>query len=548
MKKTLVICFIISSFQFISAQETTTRKDSLQGGLRPERTCFDVLRYDLNIKINPNEKSIVGYNDITFNVVDTTSKIQLDLFENMQVDSIIFNSKKLSYKREFGAVFIDCPSALTAKSQQSLRFYYSGKPIIAKKAPWDGGFVYATDGQGKPWIGVACQGTGASLWYPVKDSQSDEPDFGATIKVAVPNGLMDVSNGRFVGSEDLKNGYTRWDWKVKNPINTYSINVNIADYAHIHDTYKGLDLDYYVLRENEEKAKIHFEQVKLMMECFQSKFGPYPFANDGYKLVETPYLGMEHQSAVAYGNKYMSGYLGRDRSKTGIGLLFDYIIVHESGHEWFGNNITAKDNADMWIHEGFTTYTECVYAECQYGYEKGQAYINGLKKNIDNDGPIIGPYGVNKEGSGDMYEKGALLLNTLRHVVNDDDKWWKILLNYSEEFHLKITDTESVVAFFNKETGMNLTPIFNQYLRHAKIPILEFSFDKKGLLKYRWAVDEKDFKMPAELIINSKAIRIYPTNEWTTFKTKLKSSFSQNNIETNKFYINYTLNPPVDTK
>lgn len=548
MKRLFPLFLIISSFQFISAQEISTRKDTLQGGLRVERTCFDVLRYDLNIKINPNDKSIVGYNDITFKVISTSSKIQLDLFENMQVDSIVFNSKKLNYKREFGAVFIDFPAVLTEKSEQILRFYYSGKPIIAKKAPWDGGFVFATDGQGKPWIGVACQGTGASLWYPVKDSQSDEPDYGATIKVAVPNGLMNVSNGRFMGSEDLKNGYTRWDWEVKNPINTYSINVNIADYVHIHDTYKGLDLDYYVLRENEAKAKVHFEQVKPMMECFQSKFGAYPFANDGYKLVETPYLGMEHQSAVAYGNKYMSGYLGRDRSKTGIGLLFDYIIIHESGHEWFGNNITAKDSADMWIHEGFTTYTESVYAECQYGYEKGQAYINGLKKNIDNDGPIIGPYGVNKEGSGDMYEKGALLINTLRHVVNNDEKWWKIILKYSEEFHLRITDTESVVAFFNTETGMNLTPIFNQYLRHAKIPSLEFSFDRKGHLKYKWLTDEKDFKMPAELILNGKAIRIYPTNEWTAFKTKLKSSFSQNNIDTNKFYINYSLNPPADTK
>lgn len=548
MKKILVFSFILCGFQLLSAQEATTRKDSLQGGLRPERTCFDVLRYDLNIKINPNEKSIVGYNDITFNVVDATSKIQLDLFENMQVDSIVFNSKKLNYKREFGAVFIDFPFSLTPKSEQKLRFYYSGKPIIAKRAPWDGGFVYTTDSQGKPWIGVACQGTGASLWYPVKDSQSDEPDNGATIKVAVPNGLMDVSNGRFMGSEDLKNGYTRWDWEVKNPINTYSINVNIADYVHIHDNYKGLDLDYYVLRENEEKAKKHFEQVKPMMECFQSKFGPYPFANDGYKLVETPYLGMEHQSAVAYGNKYMDGYLGRDRSKTGIGLLFDYIIIHESGHEWFGNNITSKDSADMWIHEGFTTYTECVFVECQYGYEKGQAYINGLKKNIDNDGPIIGPYGVNKEGSGDMYEKGALLVNTLRHIVNDDAKWWKILLKYSEEFHLKITDTDAVVAFFNRETGLELTPIFDEYLKHAKIPTLEFSFDKKGLLKYRWITDEKNFRMPAELIINSKPVRIYPTNEWKTHKTKLKSSFSANNIDTNKFYINYTLNPQSASK
>ena len=535
MKKILVLSFIISSFQLLSAQETFTRKDTLQGGLRPERTCFDVLHYDLNIKVNPEEKLVVGYNNITFKVVTNTSKIQLDLFENMQVDSIIFKSKKLNYKREFNAVFIDFPTALTPKSEQSVRFYYSGKPIIAKRAPWDGGFVYTKDGQEKPWIGVACQGTGASLWYPVKDSQSDEPDFGATIKVAVPNGLMDVSNGRLTGSEDLKNGYTRWDWEVKNPINTYSINVSIGDYVHIHENYKGLDLDYYVLRENEAKAREHFEEVKPMMDCFQSKFGPYPFANDGYKLVETPYLGMEHQSAVAYGNRYLQGYLGTDRSGTGIGLLFDYITIHESGHEWFGNNVTSKDSADMWIHEGFTTYSESVYVECQYGYESGQKYINGLKKNVDNDGPIIGPYGVNKEGSGDMYDKGALFLNTLRHVLNDDVRWWKMFLKYSETFHTKIIDTETVVTFFNTETGMNLTPVFNQYLRHATIPKLELR-KTKGKLGFRWKADETKFNMPVDIKIKGKKYRIYPTNTWNTTKYKINKLVDVE-VLTNDFYI-----------
>jgi aminopeptidase N len=522
-------------FQFVSAQEISTRKDSLQGGLRPERTCFDVQHYDLNIKINPDEKSITGYNEVTFKVVHNTKKIQLDLFDNMQVDSIVFNSQKLQYTREFNAVFIDFPSVLGAKSEHHLFFYYSGKPIIAKRAPWDGGFVYATDGQGKPWIGVACQGTGASLWYPVKDSQSDEPDNGATIKVAVPNGIMDVSNGRFLGSEDLKNGYTRWDWEVKSPINTYSINVNIGDYVHIHENYKGLDLDYYVLRENEAKARIHFEEVKPMMDCFQSKFGPYPFATDGYKLVETPYLGMEHQSAVAYGNKYMKGYLGKDRSGTGIGSLFDYIIIHESGHEWFGNSITSKDTADMWIHEGFTTYTEAVYVECQYGYEKGQEYVNGLKKKVRNASPIIGEYGVNKEGSGDMYDKGSLFLNTLRHVVDNDAKWWKVLLKYSETFHHKIIDTKTVISFFNKETGMKLTPVFDQYLRHPQIPKLEMRMNK-GKLQFKWTADESKFAMPIGVKINGKPARITPTTSWKTSKFKV-SSLEEVEVLTNDFYI-----------
>lgn len=536
MKKIFVFCLIINSFQFISAQKIFTRKDSLQGGLRPERTCYDVLRYDLNIKINPEEKSVVGYNSITFKVVSNTSKIQLDLFENMKVDSIVFNSKKLNYKRDFNAVFIDFPFALTSKSEQSLKFYYSGKPIVANNAPWDGGFVFKKDRRGKDWIAVTCEGIGASLWYPVKDSQSDEPDFGATIKVAVPNGLMDVSNGRFMGSEDLKNGYTRWDWEVKNPINTYSITVNIGDYVNIHENYKGLDLDYYVLRDNETTARIHFEEVKPMMDCFQSKFGTYPFANDGYKLVETPYLGMEHQSAVAYGNKYVNGYLGTDRSGTGIGLLFDYITIHESGHEWFGNSITSKDTADMWIHEGFTTYTEAVFVECQFGYVKSQQYINGFKKNIDNESPIIGTYGVNKEGSTDMYEKGALLLNTLRHVVNNDDNWWKLLLKYSETFRHKIIDTKTVINFFNTETGIKLTPVFDQYLRHTNIPVLDLRI-KKGKLQFRWKADEIKFVMPVAVKIKGKLARITPTTTWITSKFKV-NSLDDVEVSLNDFYIN----------
>ena len=527
MKKTILLSFLFLSFLNLTAQETFTRKDSLHGSLRPERTCYDVLRYDLNIKINPSEKSIVGYNDILFNVVAPSSKIQVDLFENMKVDSIIFNNKKLKYNREFNAVFIDFEMPLVLNSQQKLRFYYSGNPIIAKRAPWDGGFVFTKDSNNNHWVGVAVQGTGASLWFPCKDSQTDEPDLGATIKVAVPNNLMNVSNGRFVGKEDLKNGYTRWDWEVKNPINNYDITVNIGDYVHFGENYKGLDLDYYVLRENEAKAKIQFEEVKPMMDCFQSKFGTYPFVEDGYKLVESSYLGMEHQSAVAYGNQYMKGYLGNDLSGTGIGLLFDFIIIHESGHEWFGNSITSKDVADMWIHEGFTCYTESVFLECQYGYQKSQFYINGLKNNIDNDKPIIGHHGVNNEGSGDMYYKGALLLNTIRHIIGDDTKWWDLLLKYSQTYRHKIIDTETVIAFFNQESGLNLTPVFKHYLFFKNIPTFEYQIKKKKL-EYRWKSDLKEFNMPLDIIIKGKKIRIEPTTSWKKYPSKIsnKSDFA----------------------
>lgn len=538
MKNIILSAMVVLGMQQVSAQlitekETFTRRDSLHGGLRPERTDYDVQRYDLNITINPGERSITGYNDITFKLIYNTNKIQVDLFENMKVDSIVFEKKKLDYIRDNDAVFIAFPNRLTRDNTHKIRFYYSGKPTVAKNAPWDGGFVFSKDAQGKDWIAVAVQGTGASLWYPVKDSQTDEPDKGATIKVAVPNGLMNVSNGRFLGSEDLKNGYTRWDWEVINPINNYDITVNIADYAHIHDNYKGLDLDYYVLRENESKARKHFEEVKPMMDCFQSKFGKYPFWEDSYKLVETPYLGMEHQSAVAYGNKYRKGYLGHDNSGTGIGMTFDFITIHESGHEWFGNSITSKDIADMWIHEAFTTYTEAVFVECTLGYDNALAYVNGQSRNVRNDRPIIGFYGVNKEGSGDMYYKGSLLLNTIRHIINNDKKWWKLLLDYSETYKKQIIDTETVIAFFNKETGMNLTPLFDQYLRYKDIPALELRTENQKV-EYRWKTNVTDFQMPIEYSYNGKTSRVNVTNEWQQFDKK--TDLNKLKFNTQKMY------------
>jgi aminopeptidase N len=537
MKNQLVVLFICFGFGFAQAQ--FTRKDSLFGGLRVERTSFDVLRYDLNITINPQKKEIIGYNDITFKAVNPTKKIQLDLFDNMKIDSII-NQKmeKLEYTREENAVFIEFPSSLIQDSVYTIRFMYHGNPKIAKNAPWDGGFVFKKDSNGKDFIGVAVQGTGASLWYPVKDSQSDEPDFGASIKVAVPNGLMNVSNGRFQGSTDLENGYTRWDWEVKNPINTYSITVNIGDYVHFSDSLPNLDIDYYVIRENAEKAKIHFDaDVKPMMNCFQTKFGNYPFAEDGFKLVETPYLGMEHQSAVAYGNKYRKGYLGSDLSGTGVGMFFDYIIIHETGHEWFGNSITSQDIADMWIHEGFTTYTETVFVECMKGYEAALKYVNGQARNVRNDKPIIGKYGVNSRGSGDMYYKGSLLLNTLRHVINDDTKWWQLLYNYSEHFKKQIITTEMVIAYFNEQTSIDLTPIFQQYLYTANIPVLEYK--KIGNeLQYQWKNVNSDFNMPVAIAYEKEIIRLYPTSQKQRIKLKNFKKSKSFEIFDNKYFIN----------
>jgi aminopeptidase N len=540
--KNLILAFVfLVNIINIFSQEIYTRKDSLQGGLRIERTSFDILRYDLNIKIDIDKKFISGYNDIYFSVVaKKANKIQIDLFDNMQVDSIVFERKKLNYKRDNNAVFIEFPYYLTAKSENSLRFYYSGNPIVAKNAPWDGGFTFNKDASNLDFVNVACQGTGASLWFPCKDSQSDEPNDGATISIEAPNGLIAVSNGRLLGSTPKNNGFTRWDWQVKNPINSYDITVNIGDYVHFGENYKGLDLDYYVLRENEAKARIQFEQVKPMMDCFQSKFGEYPFKNDGYKLVETSYLGMEHQSAVAYGNKFTNGYLGNDLSGTGVGMLFDYIIIHESGHEWFGNSITSKDIADMWIHEGFTMYSENVFLECQFGKEKAEQYLNGMPENVKNDKPIIGVFGVNKEGSGDMYYKGALMINTIRNIINDDQKWWRIIYKYSETFRHKIIDTETVINFFNKESSLDLTPIFNQYLRYKNIPKLDLKIIKKRL-EYQWKTEVENFNMPIDIKVKNEIIRLFPTNKFQKSSFKLKK-LKELEVLTNKFFINVTTN------
>lgn len=524
-------------FLFISicaSAQNFSRRDSLQGGLRPERTDYDVQRYDLNITLNPDKKYISGYNDITFKVVNPTNKIQVDLFENMKVDSIIFDNKKLLYKRDNDAVFIDFPKRLKKGKEEKIRFYYSGNPVVARNAPWDGGFVFSKDRNGKHFIGVAVQGTGASLWFPVKDHQTDEPDRGASVKVAVPNGLMNVSNGRLTGSEDVGNGYIRWDWEVTSPINNYTITLNVADYAHIHDNLNGLDLDYYVLRENEEKARKHFEEVKPMLECFETKFGKYPFYEDGYKLVETPYLGMEHQSAIAYGNNYRKGYLGYDMTMTGIGMKFDYITIHESGHEWFGNSITSKDIADMWIHEGFTTYSESVFVECQYGYDDAMKYLNGQRRNVSNNKPVIGIFGVNKRGSGDMYYKGAQMLNTIRHIINDDDKWWTMLHKYAETYRKQVIDTETVINFFNRESGINLTPVFNQYLRYRNIPILQLRANGKAV-EYRWKTDEENFEMPVGITANGKNIILKANNSWQQLNDV--DSVSSIELQKEKFFI-----------
>lgn len=520
MKYISLLCLCLLTFNTSWAQlgEDRTdfdRADTLRGSQRPERTDYEVLKYDLSVDVDIDDKYIAGDNEISFKILHDMPVMQLDLFKNMAVDSITMDGKKLNYRREANAVFIDFSSPLKKDTETSLDFYYSGHPTIAKNPPWDGGFIFTEDDNGKDWVSVAVQGTGASLWYPNKDTQSDEPKE-AEIHVTTPKDLMNVSNGRLTDKTEHDNGSMTWSWKVVNPINNYNLVLNIGDYVHFSDQFKDVDMNYYVLRDHLDKAKKQFKQAKSMLKCFSKKFGDYPFKEDGYKLIETPYLGMEHQSGIGYGNHYENGYLGRDLSQTGVGLKWDYIIVHESGHEWFGNSITAADIADMWIHEAFTSYAESVYIECQFGKEDALTYLKGTRKTrINNDAPIIGPYGVNEEGSGDMYFKGANMLHTLRSVIADDKNWWNLLKRFHSHFRHQITDTEEVVGYFAGHIDkMNTKAFFDQYLRYADLPELRFKTEDNHLW-YRWQVDtEKGFDMPIDVKINGKAQRLHPTDIW----------------------------------
>lgn len=511
--------------QLLQPKANFSEKDSLRGSLRKERTSFNVLHYDIEIDMDIPRQFIHGRNTISFEVLKNTSRIQLDLYENMQLDSIRHNEQKLSFERKYDAIFIDFLELLETSSTEKIEVYFSGKPTAAKNAPWDGGFDFKKDRNGNDFIGVAVQGDGASLWFPNKDHLSDEPDQGADIKITIPEHLVAVSNGRLVSVAAAEKNKQTWHWKVINPINNYNITLNIGDYVRIDETYTNgnheLDLVYYVLSYNEAKAKKHFQVVHEMMDCFYEKIGPYPFVEDSFKLVETPYLGMEHQSAVAYGNKFLNGYLGNDLSGTGAGSDWDFIIIHESAHEWFGNSISVADIADLWIHEGFTTYAESIFIECRHGEDEASKYLYGIRRNIQNERPMIGAYGVNETGPGDIYYKGANMIHTLRNLVADDELWFQTLLKFTTEFKHKITHTEEVIAFFNRELGKNYSAFFEQYLYHKEIPVLQLR--KKGKrIEARWKVFAKNFEMPVELVFieSENVYRINLTNDW--IKTDLK--------------------------
>jgi aminopeptidase N len=510
-----------------------TKADILRGTYGPYRANNDLLFYHLDIRVDPDKKFISGKNTIRFKMLQDGTRIQLELYPSLQIDKILLGSKSLKYERDGGTVFVDFPETLHAHRTYSIDFFYSGNPVETGRF---GCFTFKKDPAGHPWINTACEETGASVWWPNKDQWRDEVQ-AMDISVAVPNGLMDVSNGKFAGKKDLGDGYTRWDWHVHYPINNYDVALNIGNYVHFDDKFGDLPLDYYVLPEDLDKAKKQFAQVPGMLKAYTHYLGEYPFKKDGYKLIEVPYSGMEHQSAVAYGNHFTNGYLGRDWTGVGISPRFDFIIIHESGHEWFGNSITAADRSDMWIHEGWTTYLESLYVEYTYGHDDALKYLNAYKSKVKNLRPIIAQRNVNATPPEDQYFKGALFINTLRSIVNDDARWWALLHDFYQHFKYQNIMTEDVVQYFNQQTGMNLTPIFDQYLRHTAIPTLELKFDAgAGTVSYRWLADEKAFAMPVRVGSKDHWQTIHPTTEWQTMKTPLTEE--QFAVATDLYYIN----------
>ncbi|WP_433630708.1 M1 family metallopeptidase [Chryseobacterium cucumeris] len=522
--------------QFFEKDKVFTKQDTLKGSNTEFRNFWDVKKYDLSVEPDFEQKSIKGNNKISFEIIkDVTNPVfQIDLQQPMKADKVEGNFPIANYKQDGDFIFITANKKFKKGEKYTINVTYSGKPTIAKKAPWDGGWVFTKDEKGNPWMTAADEGIGASIWLPTKDIWSDEPDNGIIMKIVTPNDLVGVGNGRLTDKKTTGNK-TTYTWEVKNPINAYSIIPSIGKYVNFKDTFEGekgkLDLDYWVIDYNLDKAKKQFEQVKPMLSAFEYWFGPYPFYEDSYKLVESPHLGMEHQSNVAYGNKYQNGYLGRDLSGTGVGLNWDFIIIHESGHEWFANNITAKDQADMWIHESFTNYSETLFTEKYMDKKSAETYVQGTRNGIDNDIPIIGKYGVRNEGSGDMYPKGGNMIHTIRQVINDDEKFRQILRGLNKDFYHQTVTTQQIENYISSKSGIDFSTVFDQYLRTIKIPTLEYA-QNGDTLKFRYTDVVKNLKLP--IIINGDQT-ITPTEEWQTVKLKKSSPVELNP----NYYINY---------
>jgi aminopeptidase N len=518
-KLALLSCLLTLSAVAVQAQDTTTftHADTLRGSITPQRSWWDVAFYDLHVAVDPADSSIRGYNGITYRVLRPAREMQIDLMTPLAVDSIVQEGRRLTYRRDGNALFVAMATPQRAGERRTVAVYYHGRPRAAQHAPWDGGFVWTRDSLGAPYVATAVQGYGASGWWPTKDTQADEPD-SQRVAITIPDPLVDVSNGRLRKVTHNGDRTTTFEWFVTNPINNYDVAVNAGRYTHFADVYQGeggpLTLDFWPLAYHIDAARRQFQQVIPMLQCFEHWFGPFPWYEDGYKLVETPHLGMEHQSAVAYGNRFENGYLGRDLSGTGWGLKWDFIIVHESAHEWWGNSITSKDLADMWVHESFANYAENLFTECQNGKAAGAAYVIGTRKAVQNDRPIIGHFGVNNEGSDDMYYKGGNMLNTIRQIVGDDEKWRAILRGLGATFRHQTVTGKQVQDYISQQAGIDLGPVFAQYLTTTKIPVLEYKVDG-STLSYRWADAVPGFAMPVRVALNGvDYLTLRPTTAW----------------------------------
>jgi aminopeptidase N len=521
-----VIVTLLLQFKVSSQTPVFTRQDTLRGSITPERSWWDLIYYHLDIVVNPSDSTINGTNTVTYRVLKPSGIMQIDLQEPMKLTNAVLNNKPLKFTRDGNVYWLEIEGEQEMGKVYSIILTYGGRPRVSTRPPWVGGITWKKDQNGLPFIASACQGDGASLWWPCKDHMYDEPD-SMLISVNVPEKLIDVSNGRLRSVVKNRNKTKTYNWFVSNPISNYGVNINIGDYAHFSEVFKGekgsLDCDYYVLKEDLEKAKEQFKQAPMMLAAFEHWFGPYPFYEDGYKLVEAPYLGMEHQSSVTYGNGFKNGYRGTDLSSSGWGLKFDFIIVHESGHEWFANNITYEDVADMWVHESFTNYSENLYVEYYYGKDAGSEYVLGTRSNIRNDRPVTGIYNVNYEGSGDMYYKGGNMLHTLRQIVNDDEKWRAILRGLNKDFYHQVVKGSQIEAYLSEKTGINLKTFFDQYLRDVRIPVFEY-FVKGNNLTYRWNDCVPGFNMLLKIYVSGKETYVTPKTVFTTIKTEAENA------------------------
>ena len=516
----MLVLLMLLHNKSISQEYEFTKQDTLRGSITPERAWWDLTYYHLDIAVDLDNKFIKGSNTIEYKVLEPNKKLQVDLQSPLKITKVEQNGKELTFSSEGSAHFINLIDKQRKGKINSVKVYYEGNPKEAVRAPWDGGLSWTRDSNGKHFAATSCQGIGASIWWPNKDHMYDEVD-SMLISVNVPKGLMNISNGRLTKIEEFEDTNT-YHWYVSNPINNYGVNINIGDYVEFSEVYEGekgkLDMIYYVLRDNIERAKTQFKDAVKMMDAFEYWFGPYPFYEDSFKIVEVPYLGMEHQSSITYGNKYMKGYLGRDLSRTGWGLKFDYIIIHEAGHEWFANNITYKDIADMWIHESFTTYSENLFLDYHYGKEASSEYVIGTRAGISNSAPMIGPYGVNQRGS-DIYSKGANVLHTIRQIANSDEKWRRILRGLNKDFYHQTVETKQIENYISDKMGYDLSTFFDQYLRTTNIPVFEYKLND-GLLEYKWTNVVDGFKMPVEVFVGDEKIRLNPTQETKSIDVK----------------------------